>query len=496
MTRVLTLLTVLAGGFAHGEDVAVPFIRFANTPGGDSVFRPIPGGLHVVTPATQDTAFSKLPFLWETRSLFALEGDFEMSATFDVAKLANDGKPRAEANVELAVLTTGDYRPVGINVNAHPDDGRCFRVIRFAPNRDGMHWNTLHFPRQFDRGRIVMRRRGAEMIFLAADGQDAALLELVRYPANPRQSPMPRITAFQGQQSEPMPIDVTLTDIVIHAEHVSREPDTAAEPKPLPAPESYPVTLDYGDAPVKLLADLTRGDAPFRAESGGVRIQLPQGEPNALNYFYRESRYALDGDFELTFRIDPVELGPPSRGGMRSANVGFGLEADTPIGSVTLSYGRVDDEPPSYTVTRSHPTSRGRNWDSQRIRAHGKPSRLAIRRTGAELTITAQEEGEASPSELVHFPYPPTETPRVRLWTFLGGPPPAPMDALVSEVVIKAGHVFDTDAPTVAIAPEDLGGRPRSRKWRYLAVAAVGVAGVGIAVVIGRWKMRAKSDRD
>lgn len=490
---LFAFLTISPVGQA--EDVPEPFAAAA---GHGVVFRREPGGLRVVTPPAGLTALLGGNRFWQASSEVALGGDFEVAATFDVTTLGLPS-PQAEANVELAVLGGADYRPVGINVNANADEGRVFRVIRFGPNRGGFHWNTLAFPRASDKGRIAMRRRGAELIFLAADGAGAPLVELVRYPANPRESPRPRLTAFQGQGPRPTAIDVRLSGTRVSADKVYRGAEIPGPPTPLAAPETYPVTLDYGANPAGLLADFPQGNnaGEFRAGPGGVRVKpppLPAAKADASAYWARDSRFAVAGDFEVSARFDLSAAGPPGAG---ITEVGFGLRTDSGVGSVFAGCGVAGREGPRYTVNRENPTRLGPRTDVQRVAAGGRPCRIAVRRTGPELTVTAHEDGQPGPVELVRFPFPPGETPRVRIWSYQHGPPPAAVDALVSELTVKAGRILSSDGAAVADSggePVVMGGlpaAPRSRKWRLLGLAAI-VAVVGGAAI---FVVRSRSNR-
>ena len=424
---------------------------------------------------------------------YALVGDFELSATFHDLKVGRAGTNYAEeGNTELSLAEPGRGH-TGISVAVSPGFGKCFNVGRHGPDRGGMHWNTVHFPRKSDSGRVCLRRRGGELIFLVADGLNAPLVELVRHAADPRLHPIPRISTYQSHGKVPVPVDVFWTDFVIQSQSVVRGVEAQIPLTPLPVPQSYPVAIRYSSGK-DILADFPHGNGEaFRAEGVAVHAQPPIGPDSKTGkaYWFLDSRYQVVGDFEVSALFAVQQLGPPGRAGYNSAAICFGLETGGPLGSVSVgrAASRTDQ---AYTVTRYAPTKQGGTWDTQRVPTTAKTVRIIMRRTGSELTLLTQEQGQSTPLELVRFPVTAGPIPRLRLLADQGGTPATPVDALISELTVKAERLTDTDGHDLLAGqtPQDtsttdgivLDSAPRSqsRKWLLLGVAAVAVVSATI----------------
>lgn len=461
-------------------------------------------GLRVRTPPATPNA----PRTWYAVADYALVGDFEFSATFNDLTIGIPGRSYTdEGNTELALVEPGRGH-TGITAAVSPGAGKCFNVGRHAPDRGGMHWNTVHFPRKSDAGRVCIRRRGSELIFLAADGLDAPLVELVRHPADPRLNPVPRVSVYQSHGKVPVPVDVFWTDFVVQSAGVVRGAEAQVPLTPLPAPASYPVTIRYASGK-DVLADFSRGDEgrAIKPEGAAVRVKPPVGPDGKGDaYWFRDSRYQVVGDYEYSALVEIDKLGPPGKAGYGSCAVCLGYETGGPLGSVSFGLGR-DRSVRGYTVTRYAPTKQGGTWDTRRIPSAAKRARLVMRRTGSELTLLTQEEGQPAPVELVRFPATAGPIPRLRILVDQGGTPATPVDAAISEVTVKAQRLTDSDDKDLVTASADetasgegvvldAAPRSRSRKWLLLGVAAVVAVGgtlAGAALLTARGRRRGKS---
>ena len=468
MTRMTLAIALCFVGFASGASAADPdqdprlLDEFSVTDaGGRKVFTREAGGFRVHAPRNPFDALYAAKGLyrrnvWDIVTSYAVGGDFEYAVNYDVARLGEpDQPPVAETNAEIAIDNRGRDGLIALNVNAMPGTPKCFRTMRVFPGATGMHFNMTTFPRKSDAGRMAIRRRGSELSLLVADGPGEPLVELVRYPHDPRGNPNLRVSAYAGQEASRGTVDVLLSDIAIRAGRVVRGPEARAA-MPLATPRaSYPVAIDYTRNPAAILTDFNQSNdtaKAFRVEGAGLRLQppvLPTHVKDAKAYWLRDSRYTLHGDFEFAVKYDITQFGPVGKtGGYRSASVSLGVETPGPLGSVSLSRGLSGDTTQRFSVTHYSPTKAGPQWDTQTFPASAKSGRLVIRRVGSEMSFLVTE-GDAPERLLVRRPWDAKPVPRIRLNADQGGTPVTPVNVLFTELTVRAEGLTDlqTGAP-------------------------------------------------
>ena len=497
-------VVVCAAGPAVGQPD--PFAEFAVQGNARAMFRRDGPGLRVGSAVTGPNA-PRFDFI---NSSYSVGGDFELVVAYDVAVLGPTGPRSGEGNAELAVNARVPDETFGVHVHGTAGGPR-FGVVRNGPNKAGVHYNIVDFPRTADRGRIGMRRKGGELIFLAADGPAAELAELCRYPYNPAHNPTVRLSGYRGFEPEPGALDVRLTDLQVKAAKVLRGADAGRVAPRAAPPAAYPVTADYAASGAKLLADFATANnavPAFRPVAAGVRVNpptVPKPNRNAPGHFFRETAFPIAGDFEVSFRVDVAAMGPLPPDGYGTCAVGVAFETDGPCGSVSLCRGAGRDMPGRFTVTRSTPTRGGPSHDTQAFPAINPVCRLVARRTGAEMTFLAQDGLTGPLVELTRTAFVTTPVPHVRLLADQGGTAATPVDATVGEFKIRAARVGDTGpADAVAVAPDaeptdlvvvDLVPKSASRKWQYLGGSAA-ILTVGLIVVGGLLaRKRKRADR-
>ncbi len=507
MTRMTLALGLV--GFALSASAADPkqdprlLDEFSVTDnGGRAVFTREADGFRVHAPRNPFEALyaaKGLPRrgIWDLRTSYAVGGDFEYVVTYDVAQLGEAGKPPvAESNAEISLMNRGRDGLVALNVNSLPGTPKCFRTMRVFPGSNGTHYNMTTFPRKSDTGRLGLRRKGSELSLLAADGPGEPLVELVRYPHDPRSNPNLRMSAYTGNEASRGSVDVTFRDIAIRADTVVRGPAANQATPPATPRESYPVAIDYSRTPAAILADFnTTNDTAkaFRVEGDGLRVQPPTlaaHKKDAQAYWFRDSRYSVAGDFELSVRYDIAQLGPVgTESGYRSASVSLGLETGGPLGSVSLSRG-LSGTTQRFSVTHYSPTKAGSRWDTQTFPASATSGRLVVRRVGAELSFLATE-GTGPERLLVTRPWVTDPVPRVRVLADQGGTAVTPVSARLTELTVRAESLIDSQTgaaigpppravgdATAAAAPVVFEGAPveKSNKFRNLGLAALALA--------------------
>lgn len=490
------------------------------------VFLKESGGIRIKTPAPikvepkpgvvaapKEGRAAAPPRLWYLDTTYAVEGDFEYSVNYVVTELGTKtGTMPGEANAEIGVIGRGALGHLALNVNVDPKAGKRFNVVRISPNVSGLHFNIQAFPRTSDVGKLRVKRVKDEVVFLVADGADAAFKELVRYPYDPKTQPNFRVSAHHYQGAEANPVNVLFSGIAVKADKIVRGPKAGYVPSPAPAPTSYPVTIDYGANPGGFFTDFKHTDdksQTFRIEGDGLRVRppTPAYKKGAQGYYFRESRYSVVGDMEWSCRYQADKLGPLGEEGYGSCAVSIQLESQTPLGSLALSIGATRSMPLRHGITRHSSTAKGGVWDTQEIRAKFKSGIMSIRRTGNEVTLSILGDGETEAMELCRVPWTAAPIKRLRLSIDQGGNCSTPVDVKLSQIRVRAQSFVDEAsgqqlAVSVAASRSNENSSPpiagetgvvlqaapeaKSNKWSYLILGAflLGVALVGILVAL------------
>lgn len=494
------VLTTISSSGTFGQENLIDGFKPADGPN-STVFSRVGNGIRIKTPDTTPPKplLKRNQTFWTNNSVFSLSGNFEVFADFDIKQIGpKEGPAPNESNVELAVQDMNPSSTYGINLNVDAK-GKAFKVLRMEPSNKGPHYNIFSFPRISDKGKMGIRREGSEIVFLASENPDEAPKELVRLPYDSQTEPKLRITGFQGNGPVPMPLDVLLSDIAIKSDRILKEKDPKT-PRPTPTTrENFPIHLDYAKKPERMLADLKKSNDShqvFKLEGNGIRVKPPVITPNTgenyPGYWFRDSVYNLDGDFEISLHFDVNKLVPATMGGYGSVSFSIGLETDGPMGSISFGRGASRTDGQRISITRYNPSSAGRHWDTQVFKYAPTKGRLCLRKTGGQLFFLA--EGEGNP-EMEFFQCPAiTSAPvRFRISADQGGTNGGELDLVVSDLSVSGNNITENGKPVKSIrgstsgiptldqAPETL--PPTSpRFWLYLVLgmgilSALGVAG-------------------
>jgi hypothetical protein len=151
-------------------------------------------------------------------SYFALAGDFEFSAAYELLALPPP-KGGNGVTVGIAADTEGAGGNVSLVRGCLPGHGHGYAVIRGLAAEGGMHFETSFYPTAAKRGRLVLRREKSDVAFLVADGWGESPREICRLPFTDGTVAKVRLYADSG--GSPTAADARLGDTVIRAEEIT-----------------------------------------------------------------------------------------------------------------------------------------------------------------------------------------------------------------------------------------------------------------------------------
>ena len=155
---------------------------------------------------------------WYRDSKYSLSGDFEIAVRFDVAQLGPVGKESGyrTASVSLGIETGTPIGSVSLSRGLSDDKTHRYSITRHSPTKNGSTWDTMIFKTEAKRGRLVVRRVGAEMTFLVEE-EGKPIRELLHTPWVTGPVPRIRLNADQGGTAV-TPVNVLLSDLTVKAE--------------------------------------------------------------------------------------------------------------------------------------------------------------------------------------------------------------------------------------------------------------------------------------
>ena len=153
-------------------------------------------------------------------SYFALAGDCEVSATFDVNDLSRPQKGYG-ASVGIAVESKDKSAQVQLARGATTKLVNGYLITEGSRGDDGTpNWKPpQHFPTQAKSGRLVLRREKTELVCLAADKPKDEPRELCRLEFNG--STITKIRVYADPGGSPTAIDARIGNLQVRAAEIT-----------------------------------------------------------------------------------------------------------------------------------------------------------------------------------------------------------------------------------------------------------------------------------
>lgn len=152
-------------------------------------------------------------------SYFALAGDFEVAAAYEVIDVP---EPTAGygAGFGLAVETKGPDGDVTVRRGQWKGEGSGVQVVRGRPDAAGvMGYEATFFPTKAKKGRVVLRREKAELVVRTSDSPTGEPTELTRVPFTDKT--IRTLLVFADSGGSPTVVDGRLTGLTVTAGEIT-----------------------------------------------------------------------------------------------------------------------------------------------------------------------------------------------------------------------------------------------------------------------------------
>lgn len=151
-------------------------------------------------------------------SYFALAGDFEVEATYQLITLTPP-KEGYGVSCGIAVDTDGPGGNLALTRSHRPKEDEGYVVSRGVPGEGGMKYETTHTPSKAKLGRLVLRRVGKDVFCLVADDLKETPREIAKIPFTAETVRKVRLYADPG--GSPTAVDVRLGGFKARAEEIT-----------------------------------------------------------------------------------------------------------------------------------------------------------------------------------------------------------------------------------------------------------------------------------
>jgi len=156
-------------------------------------------------------------------SYFALAGDFEVSAEFELINLAPPQKGQVQSygvSVGIAVESKENGAQVNLARGNQIKKGNGYLVTEGSLDDEGkMKYRTEHYPSQAKSGRLVLRREKKELICFVADKPKDEPYQLCRVEFN--DSTIQKIRVYADTGGSPTALDARITNLQVRANEIT-----------------------------------------------------------------------------------------------------------------------------------------------------------------------------------------------------------------------------------------------------------------------------------
>jgi hypothetical protein len=151
-------------------------------------------------------------------SMFAVAGDFEVSATFELISVAPPQKGYG-VTCGIAVDTEGPGGTVSLARGYQVGNVNGYIVSQGKPSDAGMQYESTDYGSRSQKGALVIRREKKELVCLVADQPSAEPFEVCRIPFT--DATIRKVRIFADSGGSPTSMDARISAIKIQAEEIT-----------------------------------------------------------------------------------------------------------------------------------------------------------------------------------------------------------------------------------------------------------------------------------
>jgi hypothetical protein len=162
-------------------------------------------------------------------SYFALAGDFEVEATFQVLTFTPP-KEGYGVSVGIGVDTDGPGGSLALTRSHRPKEAEGYVISRGIRGDGGMKYETTHTPSKAKAGRLVIRREKSDLICLVADDPRETPHEIGKVPFT--DATVRKVRLFADSGGSPTTVDARISGFKARAEEITGAVPERDKPRP------------------------------------------------------------------------------------------------------------------------------------------------------------------------------------------------------------------------------------------------------------------------
>ena len=398
-------------------------------------------------------------------STFGVKGDFEITLGYEILRQpdAEDAGPATRFTLAVALDRPNSKQHQVSHSRRWTKTGEhlftWFTAPGLIPGKAVQRSDTFRLKTKEKAGQLRLVRSGAEVFFLAAEGNDTEFAVLQKYMFGDED--LREIIIASSTGGPKASLDVRVTGLRVRAEAV---PIVLGPPKVIVVPDPDPPRRDYAQEYIQSFKAVAKpalwdriGPAAENCvhfEAQGLRITLPPGWKGSRGSTGAAAPLIVKGDFEITVAYELLDQKIDEAAAF-ATRLSLGIFKDTPKSNVaTMSRTLASKTGNRFTAWQSL-------WNDDLdkaverfapLDATSKVGRLRMVRSGSDLYFLMSEGNDERFTVVKKFLFGPEDLRDVRVAGSTGGEA-AMLDARVTDLRIRAEALPNAPAAAAPGAP-------------------------------------------
>jgi hypothetical protein len=377
---------------------------------------------------------------------FGVRGDFEITARYQIVLEPAPTDPGAAARVALTVRLdkpNPDQHMATLNRRIAPKGPQYFTALNLGPGDTGKRQSRVT-PTKVKAGRLRLVRTGADLAYLAAEGNDETFKLLDTFALGTEDVKDVRVIGSLG--NDKASLDVRFIDLHIRADALPRPKgaEIIVVPQADYAQEYYHSFKGNPRQPTGWDHHGPANAQTVRFEREGLRIALPAGFDGERPGTGIQTRFGVKGDFEITIGYEILQGPAPEEIGKASTRLSLAVVKDTPFKdssqSEVATHSRSIAGKGNQIIVawmRLHDPTRDIPPRAKVFPNAAKAGQLRLVRNGGDLYYLKADGVDGTFKALAKFPFGPEDLYRIEIAGSTGGEK-ASLDARVCDIHIRA----------------------------------------------------------